>query len=243
MTETAGPRKSKKNTKWRRFKRQAFDKLFDLVGAPLLGGICNLWAHTLRIEYHGYDRYEAALKSKRPIVIAFWHEDLGSIFIGYLRHRLGSRIGVMLSQSRDGEKVAKIIERYDLVPIRASSSRGAVRGFLELYRWLTRPENPELVIGTIAVDGPRGPRRQAKAGAAMLARKAGAIILPVAFRHDPQWVFSKSWDKHLFPKPFAKTHAYFGEILDSRDWPDDNEANAALLTEALNAQKNLAGVP
>ena len=49
-----------------------------------------------------------------------------SIFLGHLRHRLG-KVGVMLSQSRDGEKVARIIARYDLTPIRASTSRGATR--------------------------------------------------------------------------------------------------------------------
>jgi len=34
-------------------------------------------------------------------------------------------------KSIDGEKVARIIQRYDLTPIRASTSRGAVRGFKE----------------------------------------------------------------------------------------------------------------
>lgn len=226
----------------RRIKRQIVDKVFEILGAPALGGLFNLLAHTLRLNYVGYEHYKGSLTSGRPIVIVFWHEDLMSVFLGHLRMRLG-RIGVMLSQSRDGEKVAQIIQRYDLLPIRASSSRGAVRGFLELYRWLKRPDpNQPHTVGTIAIDGPRGPRRQAKAGAAMLARKAGALILPVAFNYSKKKVFT-SWDKHLMPYPFAKAYIHFGEIIDSKGWSDDDEVNAQIVTDALNKLKAEVGLP
>lgn len=229
----------KKKSKFRRWKRSFVDGTFNLLGAPALGGLFNLLSHSCKLEYNGYEHYEAALKSGRPVIITFFHEDLMSIFLAHLRLH-PCRIGVMLSQSRDGEKVAQIIQRYDLVPIRASSSRGAVRGFLELYRWLiTKRDYP--TVGTIAVDGPRGPRRVAKAGACMLARKAKALVLPVAFNHSKQVIF-KSWDKHLMPKPFATTTAYVHPPVDAAEWPDDDEANARMLSEMLIKLKLQAGL-
>lgn len=241
-TSPAAPNEKKPGSKKsRRLKRQFVDWIFKILGAPVIGGLCNLLAHTLRLRYDGYDHYAKILKSGRPIVFAFWHEDLLSIFLAHLRQRPG-KIGVMLSQSRDGEKVAQIIQRYDLTPIRASSSRGAVRGFLELYRWLAKPKTPGLVMATIAIDGPRGPRRVAKGGAVMLARKAKALILPIAFNYSNKIVF-KSWDRHLMPKPFSVANIFVGEPLDSATWADDDEANAVLLTNELNKLKDKAGLP
>lgn len=232
--------KIKQRGKFRRWKRAAIDWLYNIMGARMLGGTFHLLAHTLKLKYDGYEHYEAALRSGRPVIFAFWHEDLLSIFLGHLRHRLGT-IGVMLSSSRDGEKMAKIIERYDLVPIRASSSRGAVRGMLELYRWLKRTYKGQPTLGTIAIDGPRGPRRHAKAGLAMLARKTGALVLPVAFNHSRKITFH-SWDRMLLPKPFATTFAYFGEPMDPANWGDEDEVNAGLVTAELNRLKAKAGV-
>ena len=106
MTLTEIPKKPAK--KKSRLKRRMVDGAFNLLGAPVLGGLFNLLAHTFRLQYDGYEHFENALSSGRPVVIVFWHEDLMSIFLGHLRKRLG-RIGVMLSQSRDGEKVAQMI--------------------------------------------------------------------------------------------------------------------------------------
>jgi len=230
----------KKSGRFRRLKRRIEDGIYNLLGPPVLGGLLNLWAHTLKLEFDGYEHFERAVDSGRPIIFVFWHEDLMSIFLGHLRHRLG-KVGVMLSQSRDGEKVARIIARYDLTPIRASTSRGAVRGFIELYHWLVKPGAGSR-YATIAIDGPRGPRRQAKAGAAMLARKAQALVLPIAFDYSSKKV-TRSWDRHLIPKPFAKMYAYFGEPIDAAEWSKDNEASARIVTDALNGLKAKAGLP
>lgn len=237
MTDTPAPRS---RGKFRRWKRRFMDGFFHLAGAPAIGGIFTLLARTLKLRYDGYEHYEQVLRSGRPVVLAFFHEDLLSIFIAHLRVH-PCRVGVMLSQSRDGEKLAQIIERHDLVPIRASSSRGAVRGFLELYRWLkTKRDYP--TVGAIAIDGPRGPRRQAKAGVCMLARKAGALILPVAFNHSRKVVF-RSWDRMLLPKLFATTTAYVHEPIDAALWSEDDEANARLLSDVLVKLKEKAGLP
>ena len=234
---TTGP---KKKGWFRRFKRRLLDGVFNSIGPALIGGTMSLLSRTLKLEYDGREYYEGAFSSGRPVLLVFFHEDLFSIFLFHLRLR-PCTVSVMLSQSRDGGKLAPIISRYGLVPIRSSSSRGAVRGMLETLRWLkARREGPS--VTAIALDGPRGPRRQVKAGSAMLARKAEALILPVAFSHSRKFVFS-SWDKMLLPKPFAHSKAWAHEAIDTKLWSDDDEANARLLTETLKTLKKRAGVP
>lgn len=234
---TAAP---KKKSAFRRWKRRVLDGVFHAVGAPALGGVLNLLSRTCKIEWRGYEHYAGVLKAGRPVVIAFFHEDMFSIFLAHMRVH-PCRLGVMISHSRDGEMLARLIEPYDLIPVRASSSRGAVRGFLELYRWLiAKRDFPTLAA--IAVDGPRGPRRAAKTGAAMLARKAGALILPVVFDHSRKIVF-RSWDRTIVPKPFARSTVLIHEPIDTAAWGDDDDANALLLGQILLDLKSELGTP
>lgn len=234
---TAAP---KKKSAFRRWKRRALDAGFHALGAPALGGALSLLSRTCKLDFRGYEHYAGALKSGRPVVLAFFHEDMFSIFLAHIRVH-PCRLGVMISHSRDGEMLARLIERYDLIPVRASSSRGAVRGFLELYRWLVAKRDFP-TLAAIAVDGPRGPRRVAKTGAAMLARKAGALILPVVFDQSRKFVF-RSWDRTMLPKPFARTTILIHEPLDTAAWSDDDESNARQLGALLVSMKAELGLP
>ena len=134
----------------------------------------------------------------------------------------------MVSRSRDGSRLARVIGRLGMTAVRASSSRGAVRGFLQMHRWLTRPGGR----AAMALDGPRGPRHQAKPGIAMLARKSGAWVVPIEFTHTRRIVFN-SWDRTRLPLPFGHTRVVFGEPIDAAEWGDDDTANAAQIQRAL----------
>jgi hypothetical protein len=63
------------------------------------------------------------------------------------------------------------------------------------------------------VDGPKGPAGIIKAGAVSLARAAGAVVVPIYATANRAWYF-KSWDRFMFPKPFAKVTLRFGDMLD-----------------------------
>jgi hypothetical protein len=63
------------------------------------------------------------------------------------------------------------------------------------------------------VDGPKGPAGIIKAGVVSLARAAGAVVVPIYTSSDRAWYFN-SWDRFVLPKPFAKVHLRFGEMLD-----------------------------
>ena len=63
------------------------------------------------------------------------------------------------------------------------------------------------------VDGPRGPRHQAKAGVIKVASEGGAMILPVAAVADRFWTM-KSWDQNKSPEALSKIVYQFGAPIE-----------------------------
>lgn len=137
-----------------------------------------------------------------PAVFAFWHEALFSC--AYRFRGLG--IAILISRSFDGELMARTVERLGFVAVRGSSSRGGASGL----RRMAEAYNAGHICAFTA-DGPRGPRRLAKPGAAQLAELAGAGWVG-CFHAEPRraWRLG-SWDRFAVPKPF--TTVCFG-------WPE-----------------------
>jgi hypothetical protein len=55
------------------------------------------------------------------------------------------------------------------------------------------------------IDGPRGPRHQAKMGAVLLAKKTGAPVLPFTI-NAAHYYTVPSWDRFQVPLPFTRAH-------------------------------------
>ncbi|MDP9266724.1 MAG: lysophospholipid acyltransferase family protein [Acidobacteriota bacterium] len=127
-------------------------------------------------------------------VYSFWHRCILPAAWVYR----GRDIGVMTSQSEDGEYIARTIERFDFVPVRGSSSRGGARALLEMRRLV---EAGHTVAFTI--DGPRGPKYVAKPGPVLLARSTQKPMLAFHFAVDRAWVLN-TWDEFIIPKPFSR---------------------------------------
>ncbi len=153
---------------------------------------------TLRWEVEGRDYHDQILVTGRRIIYVFWH---GRIFTAtyYWRNR---GIVVMTSQNRDGEYIARVIQRFGYGAARGSSTRGSRRALVEMIRVLRRNNDVAFTI-----DGPRGPRYVAKPGATYLAWKTGHAILPFNISVDKKWVF-RSWDLFEVPKPFARAAVF-----------------------------------
>src|SRR5918993_5455974 len=139
---------------------------------------------TARFRVEGWEHWEEANRGGPP-VMAFWHEQI-FLTTYYFRRR---RIVVMTSRSFDGEYIARFIQRFGYGAARGSSTRGGVGALVEMAR-LVRRGCP----AGFTVDGPRGPRRVAKMGAVLLAKKTGQPVLPfvvLAARHYA----APSWDR------------------------------------------------
>ena len=152
-----------------------------------------LIAPTLRYAVSWEDGAPGRLE-KRPIIYSFWHR---CVFpAAYLWRNLNIR--VMTSQSYDGEYIARIIQKFGFVPVRGSSSRGAVRALLGMRR---EAEQGWTVAFTI--DGPRGPMYVAKHGPVLLARSTGIPMSVFHIAVEGAWIL-KTWDRFMIPKPFSR---------------------------------------
>ncbi|HEX8351429.1 MAG TPA: lysophospholipid acyltransferase family protein [Pyrinomonadaceae bacterium] len=148
---------------------------------------------TARFRVEGWEHWEESWRGGPP-VMAFWHDQI-FLTTYYFRRR---RIVVMTSQSFDGEYIARFIRRFGYGAARGSSTRGGVGALVEMAR-LVRRGCP----AGFTVDGPRGPRRVAKTGALLLAKKTGRPVLPFAVAAERCWRLP-SWDGLQIPAPFTR---------------------------------------
>lgn len=131
----------------------------------------------------------------RPVVIAHWHEDDMALIGRYAPQHFH----VIVSLSRDGRLLSRVMEKLGCVTVGGSSSRGGARALLEMIKRL-RDTNG---IGAITVDGPRGPRHVAKPGIVALARKIDGQIVTLSAGARRRFVFGKTWSKTYLPLPFT----------------------------------------
>ncbi len=190
-------------------------KLVERALPWLAGKLLRLVGGSLRVRHEGEDRMRALLAEGRPVILYGLHGHLmvGSCDLGRYRPF------VMISQSRDGERIARTVEQVGFRPVRGSSSRGGTRALLQAVRLLKGP-----VVCCHIVDGPRGPRGEVKPGLILMAQRSGAAIIPVLYGVDRKWVVRKSWDRMQIPKPFGRVIA---RHLPPRDVPRDLSPEAA----------------
>jgi lysophospholipid acyltransferase (LPLAT)-like uncharacterized protein len=129
-----------------------------------------------------------------PLILCFWHRGIFASTWAFRRQN----IGVITSQSFDGEYIARIISAFGYVPVRGSSSRGGARALLESRRIL---ETGRTVAFTS--DGPRGPLYVTKPGPVLLASKSGVPVVAFHIAIENAWLL-KSWDRFMIPKPFSR---------------------------------------
>jgi len=166
------------------------------------------------------DELEATGKG---FIYAFWHGR--QAFLVYLHRR--DRLYTMISQSRDGELIARVCKSFKLGAVRGSSSRGGREAFLEMKHLL---ECGNRVAFT--PDGPKGPFHRVQPGVLALAQMTGRPIVPVAYGARKKWIFKGGWDEFVVPKPMNKIVMAYGEPVEVKA-SDNLDMKAAELARAL----------
>lgn len=161
-----------------------------------------LIGRSLRWQEQGREHLEAVRAGGRPVLFVFWHGRL--LHSCYRLAREG--LVMMVSQSRDGDIIARVAHDQGIASVRGSSSRGGTAAL----RMLARAMKDRGLCGGITPDGPRGPRCVLQPGALLAARLAGALIVPVGLGFSRRKVFA-SWDAFQLPWPFARARLVFGE--------------------------------
>jgi hypothetical protein len=195
--------------------------------APLVSGLFSLWGSTLRFSRTNYQAMTSMEEQGQSMIFALWHDELFPLT--YLHRHEG--VVAVVSSSKDGEILARVMERLGFGTVRGSSSRKGLKALLAALKEV-RTKGRHVVL---TVDGPRGPRHQAKPGAVFLASKAGVPIMPVRVRISRVKIFEKAWDRFQLPLPFARCEAIYGEPYRVPEKLDASTlaAEQARLTEKL----------
>ena len=138
------------------------------IGAAVIRGL----GRSMWMETRGHEQVDALYREGKRVIFTFWHARQLMMPLIYR----GSQAHILISRHRDGEIIARIVERFGFQAVRGSSTRGGNEALRELIR-LGR-SGVDLVV---TPDGPKGPAQVAKLGVIQLARASGLPIVPVAF--------------------------------------------------------------
>jgi len=178
------------------FKDRLRYELVSHAGRLVLGA----WLKSCRWTILGEESYRALRRAGRPVIFLMWH---GKIFTAPYFFRKRNCVP-LVSPSRDGEYIARIMDGWGYKIIRGSGSHPMKTAWLEMKK--------ELLAGgevMIVPDGPKGPDRIFKPGAVKLASETGAALVPWSVTAKPKKVLS-SWDRFEMFYPFARVAAVYG---------------------------------
>ena len=142
-------------------------------------------------------------KIPQPIYIS-WHQ---RFFPGIVFLAREKPIAIMISESRDGELISRIVDRMGWHSVRGSSTRGGIKALLKLKRLVQQGYK----VGHI-VDGPTGPFAVVKSGLIYMAQITGLPVVPLIFSPEKKWIL-KSWDRFMIPKPFTRIIYRYGDPI------------------------------
>ncbi len=138
------------------------------------------------------------------MIYAFWHAHI--LALSYVGRNLGAK--VLISQHRDGEYIAQVVQWLGNDVARGSTTRGGARALLNMIKMIKKEEDSL----AITPDGPKGPRFVVQSGVIMLGQKTCYPIVPVMVHHSKCWELP-SWDRFCIPKPFSKVVLIYGDPI------------------------------
>jgi lysophospholipid acyltransferase (LPLAT)-like uncharacterized protein len=183
----------------KRFIRSAFvQHLLSMI----LSGYIDLALATMRWRFMDTEAVDRAVQSPDGVIGAFWHGRIALAVVcrRVLKHKPRK---VMISLSRDGEFIARAVERLGFPAIRGSAAkkgkdkRGAA-AFREALKFMADG-------GCLAItpDGPRGPNQVMQEGTITLARAAGVPVFVFGLAVD-RGITLKTWDRGRLPLLFSR---------------------------------------
>lgn len=205
------------------FKQRLVIRIVGWLGYLIL----KLIGMTIRYEVTGEENFKAITENGKIPIYSFWHD---RIISGTYFYR-DQGIIVLSSSSFDSEYTARIIQRLGFGIIKGSSTRGGIQALVGMIRMMKQGYSMAFTI-----DGPKGPRYEAKAGPILLAKKTGNPLMPFVMECKSFWTL-KSWDRLQIPKPFTRANLIIGEpiYVDAKANDDQMEAKRLELQSSLNA--------
>jgi lysophospholipid acyltransferase (LPLAT)-like uncharacterized protein len=176
----------------------------DDLRAGVLGAVgrwvSNALFATIRFDIEHGERLAPFLDRGEPVIFSLWHGRL--LPLTYYHRRLG--VTAIISQSRDGDFIARLVEGWGYDTVRGSTSRGGRQALVGLVRAVRSGRSV-----AITPDGPRGPRQRLQTGVLTVAQMTDRPIIPVGCGTSRAW-WPGGWDRFCVPKPFARVRIRYG---------------------------------
>jgi lysophospholipid acyltransferase (LPLAT)-like uncharacterized protein len=137
-------------------------------------------------------------------IYASWHQ---RFFPGITFFAKRKPISIMISQSKDGEFISRIVNQLGWHSVRGSSSRGGKKALRQIYTLAQKGYKIAHIV-----DGPKGPRGVVKPGLLIISKASGMPIIPTITSAEKKWKFN-SWDRFIVPKPFSRVIIRFGDEI------------------------------
>lgn len=225
---------------------------------PLAAFLIRALGATLRYRDLTAPNTPVGIEIPGPTIFAFWHR-----ILLMAAHRFRNKgIAILISQSFDGELIARTVALLGFHPVRGSSSRGGAPGLRNMAQAYAEGH-----ICAFTADGPRGPAMIAKPGPVHLAQLTQTTPAPttpatasapdrtatpaapattaVAAATAASWIGSfhahptrawqlRSWDRFLIPKPFSTV---------TFTWPAHTRPDLPTLQQSLDEAVHMATPP
>jgi lysophospholipid acyltransferase (LPLAT)-like uncharacterized protein len=139
----------------------------------------------------------------KPCVVVFWHGTMLPVWFAFR----GRNATGLVSASKDGGLLARLLRDLRIDTIRGSSSQGGK----EALDAMTDAARRRVML--VTPDGPRGPRHVCKAGALVAAQRAGVPLVLCSAVASRATILHRSWDRFMIPHPFARVAVIIGESV------------------------------
>jgi lysophospholipid acyltransferase (LPLAT)-like uncharacterized protein len=196
--------------------------------AALIYGLVRGVAATVRFRLKDDSGVFGVAHNER-LIFAIWHNRLALSLMMYRRYVLrmapDRQLAAMVSASRDGGLLTRVLELFGVQPVRGSSSRRGPQALREMVSWAAAGYDL-----AITPDGPRGPCYEVQEGVISTAQLTGLPIVPVSY-HLNWKIRARSWDRFQIPYPFTRCQVLVGRPI--RVPREASEAERELLRKGL----------
>jgi lysophospholipid acyltransferase (LPLAT)-like uncharacterized protein len=189
-------------------------------------------SRTCRFRITGEERIFQLLETGKPIIGTSWH-GMTQMVLGSMRKYIDlSTLVTIFPDDYRGEILAvfagKLGIRSKLLNLAGDSTLDMARKLVHIINSISSGDR-----FIIHPDGPEGPAYVVKPGLTFIAKKTGAMILPLGCYcrnayHVPRW------DRYTCPLPFSKVQVYVGEPFMIPETTSDLSAINQELTDILN---------
>ena len=183
--------------------KKAKQNSLRFVGQMFLANIVTALCKSLKTIKVNDETIKKLDDENKNYILAFWH---GTMLLPWYLHG-NPKCAALISKSKDGDLLAKILKHWNYKVVRGSSSTG---GDIALAIMIDFAKNDYSI--TITPDGPRGPAHKFKAGAVITAKKSEVPLILAGVGYQKKKVLS-NWDKFEVPYFFSKAQIVYSEPI------------------------------